>query len=80
MSIEQKLDRVLEQLSNQSVTLAEHTIIHKQNAKDLKDHIKRTNLLESKLERLNRWMLAVTGGAITVAYLVNHFLNYLAKL
>lgn len=75
MTTEQKLDRVLEQLSNHSVVLAEHTILHKQNTEDLREHIKRTNLLEEKLLALYKWMWTLVGAGAVLIYIINHVIS-----
>ena len=49
--IDAKLDKIIDKLSEHSITLAQHGVIHEQNAKELAHHISRTNLLETKLEK-----------------------------
>ena len=51
MSIDNKLDRILDKLGEHSIILAQHGVIHEQNAKELAHHISRTDALESKLEK-----------------------------
>ena len=51
MDTDAKLDRILYKLGEHSITLAQHGVIHEQNAKELAHHISRTNLLETKLEK-----------------------------
>lgn len=66
--IETKLDRVSDTLSGQAVTLARNTV-------SLEDHVRRTNLLEARVEPLTvahqRWVgagkaFAVVGAVIGV--------------
>jgi len=49
--IDTKLDKIIDKLSEHSIILAQHGVIHEQNAKELAHHISRTNLLETKLEK-----------------------------
>lgn len=45
-----KLEKILEQLSDIKVVLERHTVLHEKNTDDLAEHIRRTDLLETKLE------------------------------
>lgn len=47
--IEQKIDRVLEKLSEHGEILATHGILHEKNSQELEKHIKRTDLLEEHM-------------------------------
>lgn len=48
--IEVKIDRVYEILTEHSLSLNTHELLHKQNTEDLAIHIKRTNILQEKIE------------------------------
>ena len=50
MSTDAKLDRILEKLGEHSVVLAQHGVVHEQNAKELATHILRTSLLEEHMD------------------------------
>ena len=52
VSTEKKLDQILEQLTEIKVVQATHTVLHKQNSKDLEDHIHRTDLNEQRIAEL----------------------------
>ena len=54
--IDQKLDKVLDKLNEHSVALAQHGIIHEQNADQLATHIARTNALEEHMDLEHRDM------------------------
>ena len=49
--IDQKLDKIIDKLSEHSEVLAKHGVVHEQNSKELAHHIARTNALETKLEK-----------------------------
>lgn len=40
----------MEMVADIRIVQAEHSLLHKQNTKDLEEHIKRTNLLEEDLQ------------------------------
>ena len=48
--MEKKIDKISEDIHCIRTTLAEHSIYLEQNTKDLKHHIKRTDLLEDALQ------------------------------
>lgn len=52
--IDQKIDKILEVLNQQSNTLAKHSVLHEKNTEDLEKHIKRTDLLEEEIKFRNR--------------------------
>ena len=52
--IEDKIDKILDTLSDQASTLAKHGVLHEQNAKELATHIARTNALEEHMEAEHR--------------------------
>ena len=49
--VEIKLDKVLDKLSEHGELLARHTVLHEKNTDDLDEHIKRTNLLEARIDK-----------------------------
>lgn len=49
--VEENLQKILDKLTEHSIILARHTILHEQNTKDLEHHIKRTDLLEADLKK-----------------------------
>lgn len=52
--MEDKIDRILEELAKQNARLAVHEVLHRQNTRDLKHHIKRTDLLEKRVLVLDK--------------------------
>lgn len=52
--IEEKLDKVVDSISDINVTLAKQSVI-------LDEHVKRTNLLEAKVEPIQRHVTMVNG-------------------
>jgi hypothetical protein len=71
-----KLDKIQEHQLKHSELLARHTVLHEANTKSLDLHIKRTDLLELKLEAdmktallpINsiKWILKVAAGIIVI--------------
>jgi hypothetical protein len=51
---EEKLDKITEQISEINITLARNTV-------SLEEHIKRTNILENKLEPVEKHVVMVNG-------------------
>lgn len=51
-TVEQKLDVVIEDLTDVKVTLARHEVYHETNTESLKEHILRTKINEERLEML----------------------------
>lgn len=45
-----KTDKILEAISEVKITLARHGVLHEKNTEDLAEHIRRTELLESRTE------------------------------
>lgn len=52
MSSENKLDQILEQLTDIKVVQATHTVLHTKNSEDLEEHIRRTEAAEARIEKL----------------------------
>jgi len=48
--VESKLDQIIETLTDIRVTLADHSHIMQRNTEDLAEHIRRTNILETRQE------------------------------
>ena len=48
-----KLNKVLEDLTDIKIILTRHEIFHEANTKNLETHIKRTNLAEQRIEMLH---------------------------
>jgi hypothetical protein len=48
--IEDKLDKIQDKQSEHSVVLERHSQLHSKNSDDLATHIKRTDLLEDRME------------------------------
>ena len=75
----EKLDRIIEELSKlktaQAVANAHLEFYNKQ----LKEHIKRTELLEKEMHTLWKWKWTVAGG-VTVAAIVGQYLLKLVGL
>lgn len=56
MDNDAKLDKILDKLGEHSVVLAQHGVIHNQNAAQLAQHIARTNALEDHMDAEHREM------------------------
>ena len=77
MDIDSKLDKILDKLGEHSIILAQHGVIHEQNAKELAHHISRTDALETKLEKdmeialqpikAFKFLTKLAAGALTLA-------------
>ena len=51
MSTDQKIDKLVEHVLEMKGTLAENTVTLNQNTKDMAEHIRRTNILETQMRR-----------------------------
>ena len=65
--IEQKVDRALENQTTMLLTLTKHESILDRNTEELEEHIRRTNLLESKVKKIFTFAL-VAGGFVAAKY------------
>jgi hypothetical protein len=54
--IDQKLDKILDKLSEHSAVLERHGVLHEKNAEELEKHIKRTDLLSDHMDAEHRDM------------------------
>lgn len=63
--IERKLDAIDEKLDNLVLAHAHQSKDISQNTKDLAEHIRRTNLLEGKLQQL--WYAIYLGAGVAIA-------------
>lgn len=52
--MDQKLDKIIDRMNNIDVTLGKQSVI-------LEEHVKRTNLLESKLQPVEKHVIMVNG-------------------
>lgn len=52
--LENKIDKILEDLNEVKVVQARHTVLHEKNTEDLERHILRTNLAEERIEMLTK--------------------------
>lgn len=52
--LENKIDKILEDLSEVKIVQAKHTILHEKNTQDLERHILRTDLAEARIEMLTK--------------------------
>lgn len=50
MNADQKLDKLMEMVSDIRVVQAKHSLLHERNTEDLETHIKRTDLLEGEIK------------------------------
>lgn len=63
--MDQKLDRIHDDITSIKITLERNTVVLEQNTKDMAHHIKRTDLLEEKVEqallpvKVAKWIAAV---------------------
>lgn len=53
-TLENKIDKILEDLNEVKVVQARHTVLHEKNTEDLEKHILRTNLAEERIEMLTQ--------------------------
>lgn len=49
--LESKIDRLLDNSAEQGATLARHEALHERNTASLEEHVRRTDLLEVRLEQ-----------------------------
>lgn len=52
--IEEKLDKIVEKISDIDITLAKQSVI-------LDEHVKRTNMLEAKIQPIEKHMIMLNG-------------------
>lgn len=77
-NVNEKLDRIIEDITEIKVTLAKHDVFHERNTDSLEHHIKRTDLLEKSHNRFAGAVAAATTiGALIYAL---HSMGILQKL
>lgn len=52
--LENKIDKILEDLNEVKIIQARHTVLHEKNSEDLERHILRTDLAETRIEMLTK--------------------------
>lgn len=66
-----KLDRILDKLDHHGRLLERHSVLHEQNTEDLKEHMRRTQLLEMRVDKVELPMKAMKWGVSVVAALAS---------
>lgn len=78
-----KIDQIAEDVSELKVMVAENTITLKHNAQDIREHIKRTNLLEKQMKvalipiHFAKWSVAAAAGTATILGLLRLLQEFL---
>lgn len=76
--IEGKLDKVLDKLSEHGELLARHTTLHEKNTSDLEEHMRRSDLLETRVDELFKfkyYLVGIAAAVTTLAALAWDFLK-----
>ena len=81
----EKQDQILQNIGDINITLAKITIILENQSKDIEKHIKRTDLAEARVDKLERIIFYMTGawyalGAVGVVILALDSMGILKRL
>jgi SMC interacting uncharacterized protein involved in chromosome segregation len=80
--MQSSMEKISQTMSSMQVTLSTMSVTLQQNTDSLKEHIRRTNLLESRIEKVEHWKIKViavgsligTVGGLVAGLVVKHWI------